>query len=76
MPSRLPDILDEALKLGATERAKLVEQIISSFETPELKKIDALWSREAEDRIDAHDHGDIHSTPATVVFDQINQIDS
>ena len=73
MPSRLPDILDEALKLGATERAKLVEQILSSFESPERKRIDALWAEEAEERIDAHDRGDIRSTPAARVFDEIER---
>jgi predicted RNase H-like HicB family nuclease len=34
MPTRLDEVLDEALKLGPMERAELVEQILASFEFP------------------------------------------
>ncbi len=73
MSPRLDKVLDEALKLGPIERAELVEQILASFEFTERRQIDALWAREAEDRIDGYESGDIPSTPASKVFDDIDQ---
>ena len=51
------------------ERAELVEQILSSFDFPSRDAIDALWVKEAEDRIDAYDQGKIKATPASQVFE-------
>jgi putative addiction module component (TIGR02574 family) len=51
-------ILEEALKLTAVERAELVDSLLSSLDEPD-KEIDNLWAREAEDRIDAYDQGQI-----------------
>ena len=73
MPTRLDEVLDEALKLGPMERAELVEQILASFEFPERKQIDELWAQEAEDRLEAYERGEIQSTPAKKVFDDIDR---
>jgi len=48
------------------ERAELVEQIFLSFDFPSRNENDALWAKEAEDRIDAYDRGDIKSTMSNV----------
>ena len=37
--------------------------------------IDAAWAKEAEERIDAFERGDIGSTPAEEVFKDIDQQD-
>ena len=66
-------ILIEALELPPTERAELVDQLLSSFELPSRKKIDDLWAKEAEDRIDAYERGEIISTSAKNVFDKISR---
>jgi len=50
-----------------------VEQILSSFDRPSREKIDALWAKEAEDRIDAYDQGKIKAIPASQVFEKINR---
>lgn len=66
-------ILREALDLPPVDRAELVEQILASFEFPARKDIDAAWGREAEDRIDAYERGEIGSSPAGEVFREIDQ---
>ena len=73
MPTRLDEVLDEALKLGPMERAELVEHILASFDFPEREEIDELWAQEAEDRLEAYDRGEIPSTPARKVFDDIDR---
>ena len=73
MSPRLDEVLDEALKLGPMERAELVEHILASFEFPERKQIDELWAQEAEDRLESYERGEIQSTPAKKVFDDIDR---
>ncbi|MEK6528148.1 MAG: addiction module protein, partial [Nitrospirota bacterium] len=67
MPKHGTQILSEAMKLPPVERAELVENLLSSFEFPSRKKIDALWSQEAESRIDAFERGKISAVPAKEV---------
>jgi putative addiction module component (TIGR02574 family) len=64
-------VLKQALKLPPTDRAILIEHILSSFDLPERKHIDELWANEAEDRIDAYDKGLTTSTPAKEIFNKI-----
>ena len=52
------NILKEALTLKPSEKAKLIDKLISSLDKSD-KEIDELWAREAEDRIDAYDQGKI-----------------
>jgi len=73
MRLRLDEVLDEALKLKPMDRAELVEQILASFEFPERKQIDEVWAQEAEDRLEAYERGEIQSTPAKKVFDDIDR---
>ncbi len=67
------EILAEALKLPPTERAALIEQLLSSFDFPSRDKIDALWAEEAESRIDAFERGEINSMPVKEVFRKIEK---
>jgi len=73
MPKRARNILAEALELPPVERAELVEHILSSFEFTSRKEIDALWSREAEDRIEAFDRGEMKAIPVEDVFADIER---
>ena len=50
------NILKEALTLGPSEKAQLIDKLISTLDKPD-KEIDELWAKEAEDRIDAYDQG-------------------
>jgi putative addiction module component (TIGR02574 family) len=73
MTAESKKVLDGALALPPTERALLVEEILSSFDFPSRQEVDALWAREAEDRIDAYDRGEMQSSPAQEVFDRIDR---
>lgn len=66
-------ILFKALGLPPIERAELVEKLLSSFDLPAGKKIDALWAREAESRLDGPERGKIKTIPARAVFQKINK---
>lgn len=50
------DIFEEAVRLSADKRARLVDALISSLDKPD-EEIDRLWAKEAERRIDAHEKG-------------------
>ena len=52
------NILKEVLTLKPSEKAQLIDKLISSLDKSD-KEIDELWAREAEDRIDAYDLGKI-----------------
>ena len=66
-------IFEKALKLPPTERAELIENLLTSFEFPSRKTIDDLWAKEVESRIDAFEKGEISATPAKVVFEEIEK---
>jgi len=52
------NIIKEALTLSSSEKAQLIDKLLSSLDKPD-KEIDKLWAEEAEDRIDAFDQGRI-----------------
>ena len=73
MTVQTQQVLEKAIHLPPVERAELVEQILSSFDRHSREEIDALWAKEAEDRIDAYDQGKIKAIPASQVFEKINR---
>jgi putative addiction module component (TIGR02574 family) len=66
-------ILEDALELPPVEHAELVEEILSSFDFPARHEVDALWAKEAEDRIEAYESGETKSRPAGQVFERIDR---
>ena len=50
------NIIKEALTLRPSEKAQLIDKLISTLDKPD-SEIDELWAKEAEDRIDAYDQG-------------------
>jgi len=50
------NVFKEALTLKPSEKAQLIDKLISSLDKPD-REIDELWAKEAEDRIDAYDQG-------------------
>ena len=48
----------EARKLTAAERAELIDELMASLDQPD-PAIDALWAKEAEDRLAAYDRGEM-----------------
>jgi len=73
MTAQTEQVLKEILELPPIDRAEMVERILSSFDFPNRKEIDAAWAHEAEERIDAYEGGDIKATPASRVFDKIDR---
>jgi putative addiction module component (TIGR02574 family) len=66
-------ILAEALELSPIDRASLVEELLSSFTFSGRRINDAVWAREAEDRIDAYDSGVLESSSLEEVFKRLNR---
>ncbi len=60
-------ILDQALELSASERANVAEKLLFSLDRPD-SKIDTLWAKEADSRVEAYKKGEIEAVPAEKVF--------
>jgi len=63
------EILKEALNLTPTEKAELIDKLLSSLEKPD-KELDELWAGEAEDRIDAYEQGKIKALTIQEVLEK------
>jgi len=66
-------ILKQALALSPEDRAEVVDRLLASFQTPPDPLLDDLWAREAEDRLDAYDRGELGAVPAEEVFARIER---
>ena len=73
MSASSEQILKEALALPLPERAELLERLLGSFQSPPDPRLDELWAREAEDRLDAFERGELKAVPAEEVFARIRQ---
>lgn len=56
-----------ARELTPAERLELVEQILDSLDASD-PAIDALWAKEAEDRLAAYRRGEIRAVPLAEVL--------
>lgn len=65
-------ILDQALKLPASDRAALVENLILSLDKPD-PSLDAQWLKEAEDRLAAYQSGELPAVDAEQVFSELGK---
>jgi len=63
------NILKEVLTLKPSQKAELIDKLLSSLDTPD-RGIDELWANEAEDRIDAFDKGKIKAIPLEKVLEK------
>ena len=68
MSSNAEKILQEALNLPPQDRAEVLERLLATFQEAPNPETDKLWAQEAEDRIDAHDGGELGSVSAEEVF--------
>jgi len=55
-------IVNEALALPPAERVAVIDKLLSSLDEAD-QKLDALWAKEAEARLDAFDRGEIRGIP-------------
>ena len=67
MKPKTENILKEAMELPAIERAGLVDQLISSLDTPD-KTIDAVWQKEIEKRLGAYKSGKMETVSVEEVL--------
>jgi putative addiction module component (TIGR02574 family) len=67
MPQSAKTILHQALELSSNERAALVEGLIASLDKPN-PALDAMWLKEAEDRLVAYQSGELGAIDAERVF--------
>jgi len=67
MSADTKEIRNRALGLPALEKARLVDELLSSLDQPD-EEIDALWRKEVEERIKAYQAGRLHSVSLAEVL--------
>ncbi len=60
-------ILNQALELTASERSDVAEKLLSSLDTPD-SRVDSIWAKEADARVEAFERGEVGSSSAEEVF--------
>jgi putative addiction module component (TIGR02574 family) len=65
------EIFRAALSLPEEIRAVLAERLLESLDSAGQREIDVRWGKEAEDRIDAYDRGEIAAFPIDEVFSSL-----
>ena len=70
MSASAETLLRQALQLPPIDRAALVESLITSLDKPD-PELDALWLKEAEDRMAAYRAGEIEAIDADEVFAEL-----
>jgi putative addiction module component (TIGR02574 family) len=73
MSANSEQILQHALALSPQDRAEIVERLLASFQVPPDPHLDEIWARQAEDRLDAYDRGELGAVPAEEVFARIER---
>ena len=63
------EILKKALGLSPSEKAELIDKLLSSIEKPD-SDLDELWAKEAENRIDAYEKGQLRALSIKEVLDK------
>ncbi|MCH7880601.1 MAG: addiction module protein [Proteobacteria bacterium] len=61
------EILKQAMTLTPEERFLIVESLIKSLDQPD-EKLDEIWAKEAENRLDAYREKRLESIPMEEVF--------
>ena len=72
MTAQAQAVMNEALALPPVERAGLIEELLASFDRTSRAVVDAAWSQEAEERLEAHARGQIPDLPLADVVARIN----
>jgi putative addiction module component (TIGR02574 family) len=70
MPTSVKELFVDALSLSAIERAALAAELLESLDRAD-PRIDALWAKEAEDRLAAFEAGEIRAIAAEDVFAEL-----
>jgi putative addiction module component (TIGR02574 family) len=63
------EILRKAMDLTPSEKAELIDKLMSSLEKPD-RDLDELWAKEAENRIDAYEKGELRALSIKEVLEK------
>ena len=72
MSTSAETLLRQALQLSPNDRAALVEGLITSLDKPD-PELDALWLKEAENRMAAYRAGELDAVNADEVFAELGK---
>lgn len=72
MSTSAESVLQAALQLSPDDRAALVEGLIGSLDQPDAA-MDALWLKEAQDRMAAYRSGELGAVDAEDAFVRLGQ---
>jgi len=72
MRETITSLLRQALRLSASERAALAEELLASLDQPD-SELDTLWLAEAEDRLAAYRAGELEVVDAEDVFAELGR---
>ena len=72
--SKIEELLRDALKLEARERALLAERLLASLDEFTEDEADRLWTQEARRRLEAYRSGDARPIPADTVHEQAEKL--
>lgn len=63
------EIIKKALSLPSVKKLELIDKLIKSLDIPD-KEIESLWAKEAEERIDAYEKGEIRMVSLEQVLEK------
>ena len=63
-------LLNQALELSPVERADVAEKLLFSLDNPD-SKIDELWAKEADIRVEVYNDGSLEAVSADDVFTKL-----
>ena len=72
MTASVKHLLEQAIQLPPAERAGLADELFESLHKPDAA-IDALWLREAQNRIAAYRSGELDAVDAKQVFAELGR---
>jgi putative addiction module component (TIGR02574 family) len=74
MSTSLAEIEQQVRMLSPEDRARLVDVLLESLRETPLAEIEAAWEREIEERVAAHDRGEVQTYGAEEVFGEAKRI--
>jgi putative addiction module component (TIGR02574 family) len=73
MATSFEEIEQQVQALAAEDRAKLVETLLESLQTP-ISEIEMAWAQEIEERVAAFDRGETQAYAAEDVFAEARRL--
>jgi putative addiction module component (TIGR02574 family) len=67
----LASIQNEIEKLAPAERASLIDLLWDSLDEEQIKEIEAKWTAESEDRIDAFERGELSAVDGPSALEEL-----